>query len=140
MTVMLPVVQITGSQRFPTTFHYCKSHRCKKYIFYFGHFFTFLTFFLFSKRFFLKTLAKFRAASRLTRSTFKITATKETYDFCCMSKDLKCLIINFYLLTVTHCVTALKAISWASRVRGVELQEVTFLLRLQTFFVTFLRF
>ena len=58
------------------------------------------------------------------------------------SKDLKCLIINFYLLTMTHCVTALKAISWASRVRGVELQEVTFLLRLQTFFifVTFLRF
>jgi len=40
--------------------------------FYFGHLFT-----LFSKRFlFKKTLAKFRAASRLTRSTFKITAAK----------------------------------------------------------------
>jgi len=39
-------------------------------------FFTFLTSFLFSKRFlFKKTLAKFRAASRLTRSTFKITAS-----------------------------------------------------------------
>ena len=36
-------------------------------------FFTFLTFFYY--------LAKFRAASRLTRSTFKITATKLTYDF-----------------------------------------------------------
>jgi len=35
-----------------------------------------------------------------------------------MSNDLKCLPINFYLLTMTHCVTALKAISWAS---GVEL-------------------
>jgi len=35
-------------------------------------FFIFQTFFYFLK----KTLAKFRAASRLTRSTFKITATK----------------------------------------------------------------
>ena len=47
---------------------------------------TFLRFFdvfLFSKRFYIfkKTLAKFRAASRLTRSTFKIRATKQTYDF-----------------------------------------------------------
>ena len=44
--------------------------------FYFGHaFLRFLTFFLFSKRFFYlkKALAKFRAASRLTRSSFKIT-------------------------------------------------------------------
>ena len=45
------------------------------YVFYYGHVFNvlfiFQTFFLF-----LKTLAKFRAASRLTRSTFKITATK----------------------------------------------------------------
>ena len=31
--------------------------------------------------FFKKTLAKFRAASKLTRSTVKITATKYTYDF-----------------------------------------------------------
>jgi len=47
------------------------------YVFYFGHVFTFLTFFSFSERFlFKKTLAKFRAASRLTRSTFKITATE----------------------------------------------------------------
>ena len=39
--------------------------------FYFGHVFNA---FLFSRRFlFLKTLAKFRAASKLTRSTFKIT-------------------------------------------------------------------
>ena len=41
-------------------------------------FFTFLkTFFIFQTFFYFKrTLAKFRAASRLTRSTFKITATK----------------------------------------------------------------
>jgi len=46
-------------------------HKCKK------------TFFLFSKRFlFLRTSAKFRAESKLTRSTFKITATKQTYDLC----------------------------------------------------------
>jgi len=51
-------------------------------LFYFGHVFTFLTFFYFPSVFLiLKTLAKFRAASRLTRSTFKITATKQTYDF-----------------------------------------------------------
>jgi len=45
--------------------------------------FTFLTFFYFPNVFFLflKTMAQFRAASRLTRSTFKITATKQTYDF-----------------------------------------------------------
>jgi len=41
-------------------------------------FFMFFNVFLFSKRFFYlkKTLAKFRAANRLARSTFKITATK----------------------------------------------------------------
>jgi len=46
--------------------------------FYFGHVFTFLTFcFYFPNVFlFLKTLAKFRAARRLTRSNFKVTATK----------------------------------------------------------------
>ena len=55
-------------------------HRC---FFIFVTFFTFFNVFLFSKRFlFLKTLAKFRTASRLTRSTFKITATKQTYDLC----------------------------------------------------------
>ena len=36
----------------------------------------FNVFFIFQTFFILKTLAKFRAASRLTRSTFKITATK----------------------------------------------------------------
>jgi len=42
-------------------------------------FFTFLTFFIFQTFFlFKKTLAKFRAASRLTRKT---AATKYTYDF-----------------------------------------------------------
>jgi len=39
-----------------------------------------------------------------------------------MSNDLKCLPIKFYyLLCLTHCVTALKAISWAS---GVELNYI----------------
>jgi len=47
------------------------------FFFHFGDLFTFFNVFLFSKRFlFKKTLAKFRAASRLTGSTFKITATK----------------------------------------------------------------
>jgi len=47
-------------------------------VFYYGHVFIY-----FPKVFFIfkKTLAKFGAASRLTRSTFKITATKQTYDF-----------------------------------------------------------
>ena len=58
-------------------------HRCENvfYVFfYFGHVFNVV--FLFSKRsLFKKTLAKFRAASRLTRSTFEITATKQTDDF-----------------------------------------------------------
>ena len=54
-------------------------HRCKKRFYLFWSrfyvinvFLIFETFFIFKK----KTLAKFRAASRLTRSTFKITATK----------------------------------------------------------------
>jgi len=47
------------------------------YFFYFWSLFTFLTFFYFPNVFyFKKTLAKFRAASRLIRSTFAITATK----------------------------------------------------------------
>ena len=52
----------TGSPRSP-------EHRCKTFL-------TFLTFFYFSKCFFYlkKMLAKFRAASRLTRSIFEITA------------------------------------------------------------------
>ena len=52
------------------------NHRCKKR-FTFSILVTFLTFFYFPTVFhFKKTLAKFRTASRLTRSTFKITATK----------------------------------------------------------------
>jgi len=46
------------------------------HILFWSRFFTFLTFFYFPKVFFKKTLAKFRAASRLTNSTFKISATK----------------------------------------------------------------
>ena len=49
--------------------------------FYFGHFFTFFGVFYFPNDFLKKTLTKSRAASRLTRSTFKIAATKQTYDF-----------------------------------------------------------
>ena len=57
-------------------------HRCKKRFFILVTFVTFFDGFLFFRRFyFKKTLAKFRAASKLTRSTFKITATKLTYDF-----------------------------------------------------------
>ena len=58
----------------------CADHRCKNvfYVFLFwSRFYVFNVLFLFSKRFlFLKTLAKFRAARRLTRSNFKVTATK----------------------------------------------------------------
>ena len=50
-------------------------------VFYFGHVFTFFLRFFPNVYYLKKTLAKFRAASRLTRSTFKITATKQTYDF-----------------------------------------------------------
>jgi len=67
------------------------------YVFYFGHVFYVFNVFLFSKRFFIlkKTLTKFRAASRLTRSTFKITATKRTYDF---SKTINSTILKISLL------------------------------------------
>jgi len=58
--------------------------------FYFGHVFTFLTFcFYFPNVFlFLKTLAKFRAARRLTRSNFKVTATKLNGIFRVALKDI----------------------------------------------------
>ena len=49
-------------------------HRCKKTFFTFlfwSRFLRFLTFFYFLNVFYLKTLAKFRAASRLTRSNFQ---------------------------------------------------------------------
>jgi len=58
---------------------HASNHRCKKTFlrFLFRLLFTFLTFFYFPNVCHLyKTLAKFRAAGRLTRSTFKITATK----------------------------------------------------------------
>jgi len=53
------------------------------YVLHFGYVFTFFNVFFIFQTFFLskKTLAKFRAANRLTRSTFKITAMKQTYDF-----------------------------------------------------------
>ena len=70
---------------------------------FFGHFYVFNAFFIFQTFFIFK---KFRAASRLTKSTFKITATKQTYDSFCKTK-----LNGIYRV-------ALKAISWTS---GVEL-------------------
>jgi len=72
-------------------------------------------------------LAKFTAASRLTRSTFKITAMKQTYDF-----SVACRIFKISLLAYnddSFCKTklngifrvVLKAISWAS---GVEFNYI----------------
>ena len=50
--------------------------------FYVGHVFYVFDVFYFPNVFYLKkTFAKFTAASRLTRSTFRITATKYTYGF-----------------------------------------------------------
>jgi len=59
--------------------HKCKCKwkcKCKKRFMFFLFWSRFLRFFIFQTFLFRKTLAKFRAASRLTRSTFKITATK----------------------------------------------------------------
>jgi len=53
-------------------------------------------------------LAKFRAESKLTRNTYKITATKQTYDLCleqnCTCRNLKFnrFINNRILYPVTH--------------------------------------
>ena len=63
-----------------------------------------------------------------------------------MSNDLKCLPINFYLLTVFDALGDGLASHFSGIRRAVELhqEEVTFLLRLQTFFFisvpSFLRF
>jgi len=74
----------------------------KIYIFILVTFFYVFNVFLFSKSFLFlkKTLAKFRAASRLTRSTFKITATKETYDFLLHVKRPE---MPHYKLLLTYC-------------------------------------
>jgi len=65
--------------------------------FFYSRFLCFFKFLIFQTFFILKKiLAKFTAATGLTRSTFKIAAMKQTYDFS----------------------VALEAISWAS---GVEL-------------------
>jgi len=84
-------------------------------------------------------LAKFRVANRLTKSTFKLTATKQTYDFSvasCMSNDLKCLPINFYLLTMFDAlcdVTPQEQVTLFIMFRDVFFIFVTFL----TFFYYF---
>ena len=73
MTVMLPVVQITGSQRFATTFHYCKSHRCKKITFFtLVTFLRFLTFFYFPNVFlFLKNVGKVQSGKQINKKHFQ---------------------------------------------------------------------
>jgi len=52
------------------------------YAFYFGHVFTFLTFFFnFPNVFYLKNVGKVQSGKQINKNTFKITATKWTYDF-----------------------------------------------------------
>ena len=94
--------------------------------FYFGHvFYVFLTFFIFETFFlFLKYVGKVRS-KQINKKHFQNNSNEiDLWFFCCMSNNLKCLPINFYLLTMFDaCLNgifwvALKAISCAS---GVEL-------------------
>ena len=86
---------------------------------------TFFTFFIFQTFSILKNVGKVQSGKQINKKHFQNNSNEiDLCFFCCMSNDLKCLPINFYLLTMFDaCLNgifrvALKAISWAS---GVEL-------------------
>ena len=81
-------------------------HRCKKtffYVFVVVTFFHVFNVFLFSKRFilFLKNVGKVQSGKQINKKHFQNDSNEiDLWFFCCMSNDLKCLPINFCLLTV----------------------------------------
>jgi len=101
----------------------CFVHRCKKTFLrlkkkFWSRFFTFLTFFNFPNVFFLKNVGKVQIGKQINKKHFQNNSNEmDLWFLCCMSNDLKRLPFT-YLIYLTHYVTALKAISWAS---GVEL-------------------
>jgi len=71
------------------------NHRCKK------NFFNVFNVFLFSKRFFIfKNVCKVQSGKQINKKHFKNSNEIDLWFFCCMSNDLKCFPINFYLLTM----------------------------------------
>ena len=70
--------------------------------FYFGHVFTLLTFFIFHRFLFKKNVGKvFHSCKQINKKHFRNNSNEiDLWFFCCMSNDLKCLPINFYILTM----------------------------------------
>jgi len=124
----LPSSQRGGPVPYHTNLHICliAEQRCKKkftFFFILVTFFTSLTFF--QTFLFKKNVGKVQSGKQIHEKHFQNNSNEiDLWFLCCMSNDLKCLPINFYLLTMFDaCLNgisrvALKTISWAS---GVEL-------------------
>ena len=71
------------------------------FFFYFGH--VFKRFFIFQTFFILKNVGKVQSGKQVNKKHFQNNSNEiDLWFFCCMSNDLKCLPINFYLLCLTH--------------------------------------
>jgi len=64
-------------------------------------FFTFLTFLIFQTFLFFKNVGKVQSDKQINTKHFQNNSNEiDLWFFCCMSNDLKCLPINFYLLNM----------------------------------------
>jgi len=67
------------------------NHRCKN---------VFNVFFIFQTFFYLKNVGKVQSGKQINKKHFQNNSNEtDLWFFCCMWNDLKCLPINFYLLT-----------------------------------------
>jgi len=108
----------------------CVNHRCKK------RFLTFLTFFYFANVCYLKN-GKIQSGKQINKKHFQNNSNEiDLWLFCCISNDLKCLPINFYLLTVFDaCLNGIFRVTLKAFL-GHQAWSWTTLRRL-TFFITF---
>jgi len=63
-------------------------------------FLRFSRFFIFQTFFYLKNVGKVQSGKQINKKHFHNSNEIDLRFFCCMSNDLKCLPINFYLLTM----------------------------------------
>ena len=78
--------------RFPALFTDTSEHKCKK---------AFFTFFYFPLSRRAENVGKVQSGKQINKKRFHNNSNEiNLWFFCCMSNDLKCLPINFYLLTM----------------------------------------
>jgi len=77
-------------------------HRCKKRFLCWSRFYVLTFFFIFQHVFyFLKNVGKVQSGKQINKKHFQNNSNEtDLWFFCCMSNDLKCLPINFYLVTI----------------------------------------